>query len=481
MAGRADGRPAARSAASAREPTQVDRIPATPVDLAVHSWQDRSNGAMALECEFRGSLDETLLARAADLLLDAEPILGFKLVAAGPAPHWVRVAASERTVLTVVGEQADYELARRAAMDAAGGVQVAVSLWPNRTGDRLLVKLTHVVGDGASLKLVASRLASLYSSLALDPSYRSSPAPVRCRDPRELLDRVPRRVRVRALLEFAWFMLPRLLPRAGHGLSLPARSVGPSVEMIRRLPAPALASLSRYAKRRGATLNDVFLAAAYRALAASGWDGTSALRIPITVDLRRWCLAPEHAATIANLSSWEYPYLMRDLGAGFDDTLARVGALMRRRKRSRPGLALGLIVLRVVKNSPDDVGGRRQRRPASPRSDAPRGLLTFSNEGALDETRLAFAGEAPAGARVIPPLLRLPTVHVCLSSYRGALTLAAVTSENGEAPVGRFLDAFLAELPLDEAAGDPTRASDPVRLPGTDPAGWPTRRGYTPP
>jgi NRPS condensation-like uncharacterized protein len=274
------------------------------------------------------------------------------------------------------------------------------------------------------------------------------------RDPWQILDSVPRLTRVRALLDFAWFMAPRFLPRATYRLPLPVSSVGSWAPVTRSLPAPALSSLRRYGKERGATLNDVFLAATYRALAGSGWDGASALRMTITVDLRRWCLSPEHGASVANLSAWEYPSLMRELGRSFDETLARVSAMMRRRKRSRPGLALALIALPLTKRA-----SRRAARPAAPPKPEsggtpnPRALLIFSNEGLLDASHLRFADETPVRARIVPPFMPLPTLQLCLSCYGDALTLAAVTSENGEAPVARFLDAVLEQLPIADGAG----------------------------
>ena len=39
-----------------------------------------------------------------------------------------------------------------------------------------------------------------------------------------------------------------------------------------------------------------------------------------------------------------------------------------------------------------------------------------------------------------------PQLHVCLSSYEGAITLAAVTRENAAPSVARFLDAVIDEL-----------------------------------
>jgi hypothetical protein len=46
----------------------------------------------------------------------------------------------------------------------------------------------------------------------------------------------------------------------------------------------------------------------------------------------------------------------------------------------------------------------------------------------------------------LPPFLALPGVHICLSSYAGSVTLAAVTPQNGVAVVEGYLDALLEQL-----------------------------------
>ncbi len=63
-------------------------------------------------------------------------------------------------------------------------------------------------------------------------------------------------------------VLAHSFPRRTHGLALLRESAGPWVPVIKRLPSTQLSFLSRYGKARGATLNDVLLAAAYRALAS---------------------------------------------------------------------------------------------------------------------------------------------------------------------------------------------------------------------
>jgi NRPS condensation-like uncharacterized protein len=440
--------------ATSRIPVEApERYAAMPADLMVHSWQARGEMVIELELGFGGRLDEHLLAQAGDLLLDVEPVLGCRLVLDPLAPHWQRVPESERNVLTVTQMSDQYEHFRRTGLDATQGAQVELCLWRREGGDCLLIKMTHAVGDGIGLQLLAGRLSSLYSELSGNPAYRPGPSANVARDFAQILSGVPRRAYPRLIWDFIWFLAPRLFPRRTHVLPLPHESVRPFVPVLRRLNATRLSALSRYGKARGATLNDLFLAAAYRALASRGaWDGGSGLRICVTVDLRRWCLEPGRGDAICNLSSFDCPFLVRDLGQNFDDTLANVSGLMRRRKKSWLGLAPALAGYFLVKSRGYDGLVRAGRKRRSRRSHRPGGPMTLSNEGPLDKLRLRFAEHTPVSAHILPPFIELPGVHICLSGYNGALTMAAVTPQNGRATIESFLDDLIAELPAQEAA-----------------------------
>jgi hypothetical protein len=72
--------------------------------------------------------------------------------------------------------------------------------------------------------------------------------------------------------------------------------------------------------------------------------------------------------------------------------------------------------------------------------------ITLSNEGALDGASLCFGTQLPVSACILPPFFELPSVHMCVSSYAGSVTLAAVTPQNGVAVVNGYLDALLEQL-----------------------------------
>jgi NRPS condensation-like uncharacterized protein len=412
----------------------------SPIDLALHRLRAHGEMVIVMELDFAGRLDPQILARAADLLLDAEPILACRLVLDEQGPRWEPVAKARRNAFTITYRAADYETVRLNGLDATANVQATWCLWRRESGDRLLVKMTHEAGDGVSLQYLVSRMASIYSALCGNASHQPTRNLERRRDLGQLLSQIPRRARPRLLWDFAKFMTPRVARKSTHVLPLAPKSSGPWVAVTKRVPATQLRYVSQYGKTRGATLNDVFLAAAYRALANDGrWDGRSALCISITVDLRRWCHSA--AASICNLASFEHPFLMRKLGSDFEQTLANVTALTRLRKKHQPGLAEALLLDMWLRSS---YLGRRER-PTLWQLVA----CVMSNEGRLDRAPITFGTQSPVSAHMLPPFFALPGVQICLSGYGGGLTMAVVTPQNGQAVIQRFLDAIVHELPAE--------------------------------
>ena len=418
-------------------------LPVAPIDVAIHELAGR-DGEMIIQMElgFDGRLNEDTLSRAFDLVLDVEPVLGCRLVADPSDPHWQPVPRAQRRRLMFTTETQPYYEFQCTGLNADENVQVAACLCRDDESDRLLIKMTHEAGDGVSLQLLASRLGSIYTRLCTDPTYRPETNSWSQRDLTQLLAAISLWTYLRIGWQFATFSAARILPRRTHTLPLPHESKGPWTPVIKCVPRQRVAFLSAYGKLRGATLNDMFLAAAYRALAEYGkWDGTSALRISMTVDLRRWCRGGDSVRSVCNLSWFEQPVLGRHLGRDFDQTLGNVAALTRRRKASFPGLISALVGRFLIRHHL-----RRQAQRHGSRSPEPR-PLTLSNEGRLDKSRLFFGSLAPSFAHILPPFLKLPHLHICMTGYDGALTLAVVTPQNGCSVVEGFLTALLAELP----------------------------------
>ena len=419
-------------------------LPTVFSDIFVHSWQKSGIGELilAMEMRFDAPLNEQVLARAADLILDAEPVLGCRL---NPrAPRWERLPADRRKVLTMTESRSVYARFRHSGLDAGAGPQLAICLGRFDDGDQMIIKLTHEVADGAALKDVAYRLSEIYTTLSNGGEYEFVPNTAGRRDLGQVIQHIPKR----AYPGLIWslFLLGLRLSRPG-AQRLPSTTLrnSPWSYTLRRLSPESVATLVEYGRARKATLNDVILAACYRALAlVSDWNQKQLLRIPITVDLRRWYLPSGRAGGICNLSSSEYPFLERNLGRDYEATLRNVTKVTSRAKGRWPGIG-GLYTWLTLRKLPFQK--LLQAPPAQNRkSSAWYTPLQFTNFGPIEAGNVRF-GKAPVTAHILPPRLALPAVLVGLSGYEGTLTLSAGCSDEAMPVVDRFLDEVLRALP----------------------------------
>ena len=422
-------------------------LPAVLTDSVVSALGCRIDLMIQLELRFGHQLDATRLARALDLLLDAEPVLGCRLVEVDGPPHWVRLAPAERQCLQQVEGQAGYDAFVERSADTHRGPQVTAGLWSAEDGDRVALKVAHEAADAGGVKHLTARLSAIYERLRTDPAYRPEPNLDGARDPGQVLRLVPWRERpgiwLRYLLELGRF-------------SSPWRSLRPPIEagpprglrFHRRDLAPSLVQpLAAWGRARGATLNDLFLAAFFRALVAvAGWDGRTPLRASMTHDLRRH-LPQRRAGGICNLSAIEFLRLPLPLGDDLAGTLERVVSVTRRSKAHWGGLNayVGLFpAARVLSHA----GLKRLVAAFLDRSvrgrHFPPGL---TNMGPLDPAALVF--EAPPDhARLLVPPIHPPGLGVGLSGYRGGLSLSAgiYPSTGGDRVAEGLFEAMIGEF-----------------------------------
>jgi len=402
-----------------------------------------------LELEFANQLDADRLSRAFDLVLDAEPVLGCRFAHKCRRPYWERLGKDERERidLLLTEDGGVYEAFKKRSIDTHTGPQVEGCLWRSSAGDRLLVKVAHVAADVGGIKEIAAAVSSIYSRLADEPAYRPRPNSNGSRGLWQVMQQVPWHAYPRIYLSSLHGIVSRMVRRRAPRLPL---DDGPRTSLAfpqRLLPADRAARLTAYARRRGATLNDVFLAAFFRALVSEGeWNGRSRLSVATTVDLRQWYLPNGKGAAVANLSAFEYPSLGTGLGDDFESTLGAVSSITRRRKADWIGLRDWVVLLplsilhhawgsRILGNVLQHVVKKR----ASP-------LACLTNMGPIDPGSVTFDAP-PRSAWLLPPPGYPPHFVAGLSGYAGTLSVSAGAYRAGKEVVERFLDQLLSELP----------------------------------
>jgi len=426
-------------------------FPSTIPDRAVglmHSVDDYFDMMIQMELEFPHKLDPDRLAKAIDLTLDAEPVLGCRWVPHWRKPWWERLDTGERRSFWPVNSKSEYEAFKSQKMDTSVGPQIKACLWQSPDRDYLLLKVAHGVADAAGVKDICGEISCIYGKLASDPGYRPEPNIGGSRGIWQVLRHIPLYAYPRILLNY--WQETRCISNAKHGTyGLPvAGDPHGSLEFAyRSLSADAVSHLNGYGKARGATLNDVLLAAFIRALGLRGdWNGRSRFLVIITVDLRQRYLPGRRAKGITNLASNEYLDFGSTMDRDFDATLQRVVDRTQRRKASWIGVhswLTGLPYLLLVPHGWMSRAYRSLIMRAAAKNNVP---LDFTNGGSIDPECVTF-DHKPTSARLLAPSAYPPHLIVGLSGYAGTLTFSAGTYSSQKEVVDGFFDRLIYELP----------------------------------
>jgi NRPS condensation-like uncharacterized protein len=393
---------------------------------------------------FEGQLDDQRLRRAIRLAMDAEPVFGCRYVP-GKKPYWERRDDLDSLRLCEVVETADVqnELERFAARSSDATRDPLVEACIVRdVSDSLCLKVNHVPADGAGGKELLYRIAAIYRALEKDPAY-SAPPNMGDRGFGQLFRR------------FGW---RRSLAAIGYPIAAPPDSVwqfptgdlqniGTRTFAARRLDPVQSQALREYATETGATLNDVLLAALFRAL----WRFLDfACDVPqpvwVPVDFRAY-LPFGKTGAICNYIGMMYPALSRIHGEPFEGTLQRLQRDWPSAE-NRETFALyfsSLIGLthRWFLNRVEARMERIARKALDSRSTA----VHFSNNRTLSVPKLDFGLPLVDADQFVPAAIP-PGLLMAVLLFRGSIKFAITYFNRAmkKEDVDRFFDVFLEEL-----------------------------------
>jgi NRPS condensation-like uncharacterized protein len=428
-----------------------DRFRATLMDCYADHQAQLNEMMLQLEMELDKELDAKRLARAVDLTLDAEPVLGCRFVEDSPKPFFEKLQVNKRSAFFLANSEDEYKTFKSSSIDYRNGPQMNTCLWHSSNGDCLLLKVSHQVADAAGLKDVAAILSDIYRRLSDDPSYLPSPNTREQRSLREVLKHVPFYAYPSIFLSAMTTNYLGYFPPKVHSLYTDDGPTEPLTYLNRLIPSDRVSKLSEYGHAHNATLNDVMMAAAYRALSTIGnRKKDSHIVMSNTIDLRRY-IPSNRAPAVANLS---YMYLYwPDLGArpfqDFADTLDKV-ARMTRKKKSH---WIGLDIVFDTFNPMVKMMSHKQAKKIF--LDYMKSLLKkqqgthwFTNIGPIDTESVNF-GILPSRVHFLPPTAHPPAPCMfSLSGYNGTLTLSAGAYPSQKGTNEKLLDAILKELPM---------------------------------
>jgi NRPS condensation-like uncharacterized protein len=401
-----------------------------------------------LELVFDDRLDAQRIARAVDLSLDAEPILGCRFVPHWWKPYWKRLDRKELQTFQLVKDENEYLDFRIKSIDTYSEPQLKACLWQASDGDHLILKISHIVCDAGGAKDVARIVSTIYSCLNGELDYIPQPNTKGSRGIAQIMRNVPWRKYPHLLLNYRRMNRAGNIPPGTHVLPF---QTGPSDQLtfvVRHISKDRVAELAKYGQRYDGTLNDIMLAAFFRALAFVGeWDGKKQLRVDTTVDLRRYIPNGRAEAVTFLTSAYNgWPSLGTDLGYDYASTLNKVVAITKKAKADYLGLdnlLLAWLFIRPpyarVKWMLEYDDKRRFKKGNTANA--------LTNMGSIDPESVTF-GVVPVSAWMLVPPAYAPYFAMGMTGYEGTLTLSAGVYPPNVEITEQFFHAVIAELPI---------------------------------
>ena len=284
-----------------------------------------------------------------------------------------------------------------------------ITLVRGRKADSLCVVISHLVADGVGLKQYLALLAGLYT--ACEAGQEPAPQKPGDRSVRQLSKsfRFGEKLRI--------FSSKMDYEKQNPSMFLPfEKGEGEPFCVLRRIEPERFSELHAYAKSRGATLNDLLLAAYFRA--HHTLTGCPKLVLPCPVDARKY-LPEASQCGVCNLTSSYMVRLSVGENDSFDKTLRAVSEQMTAQKNSiaslKGPLLLDLLFRMLPYSATRSMFFKTFYIP----------FISFTNIGVLKPELLRFGRTETADAYLTTAVKKAPLFQVSVSSFAGRCTLSS--------------------------------------------------------
>jgi len=424
-----------------------ERISASYLDRAIGFISFLIDLMIQLELKFTESLDIERLRKAVYLTLDAEAILGYRLVSHWHRPFFQRISRDCTNAFYTTESIGEFNTFRSVLIDTYQGPQLKVYHYHASDEDRLLIKVAHNVTDVGGLSKIAHTISSIYSRLKDEPDYEPVLNINASRGLRVVTKHLKWHAYPRIYFDYLQGLFAQMPCQGTHTLRFEKSYLVPLEFVHKLIPEEKVAHLREYGHSHNATLNDLMVAAIFRALIIEEkWDQQSHLRLNTSVDLRRWYLSGEQDEAIANLSAMEVLSLKNDIGDSFLATLERVVTSMESRKSSYIGLSdlIGSLPIMIL----PDIWGRNLYKKVVQRAINKNNIAPgFTNMGEIAIDAVTF-DHPPDSAWLFAPPYYPPYFLIGLSGYKRTLSLSSVVRPSHNDKVIRFFENVISQLPV---------------------------------
>lgn len=424
-----------------------ERFPTRSADRILAGMLGPVTGIIQLEMRFDYLLAEKRLERAVALLTRRIPMLGCRFVPKKLRPYFQRLDTERLRLFHLTTDKAGFNAFKNQRMDFFTGPQIETCLYRSGSGDRFLIKVSHLVCDAAGVKQIAEELSTIYNRLKDTPGLSPQPILMGNRGFRRISRRIP------------WYAVPLIVynylveiyqakvPAKSHVVPVQKGSDSRIQLQTTHVGKKKFTALATHAKKAGATINDLLTTAIIRALSKTGdFSPDTALRLGMAVDLRRY-MAGGPTGSIANFSSLERFNYGSFMEPEFEATLARVTETTRRRKSSWLGLSTFTSTYPLLWGLPFFILRIAGHKGWETWRNSPNTFDWLTNMGEIQKQTVDFDGQ-PSAAWLLVPGCTLPMLFFGCSSYDGTLTLSWSTSadETNQEVAQAFFGLVMSEL-----------------------------------
>lgn len=404
--------------------------------------------------KLEGRINYNTLVRSVMLSVEQEPVFVCRFVEHDP-PYWKRIDNLNEDMLISyeetenAGDSIKHFLHSPMNLDKDPGLMIR--LIRSKDYDTLCIKINHMCTDGGGVKEYIQLLSSIYTTLDKDFGVF---IPIPRVGGRKDQDKMFRELGI-SNPETQWNP-EKITPKSVWTFPLWHGGTNIPRYAVKRLPYGKLDLLSKYAKERGATINDLLLTAYYRAMfEISNPPYGIPMDITTTVDLRRYL--PDHKTeAIRNFSAGFITRIPRIKSETFDNTLSRVKLQVDKIKKENPGIhnAIGgeqiekMNFFHINSYFRDAYKINEFLSLVFPALYGNICLPGLSNLGYISKPLIMFGDTAVTDAYVLPPAVRAPGFLLLVSSYNGILTLSTGYYKNAvrRKDVDRVLNGIEKEL-----------------------------------
>lgn len=433
-----------------------DSFPAVQMDSRINCLRPVCDLQIHLVLSFHKPLNVSLLRRAIRLSLDAEPILGCQLREQQGQLIWQRRHdLDELELLTVFeGEISDTAVTDYMAtpLDLDNDPLVQGVLFRGQV-DTLCLKVSHIVADGGALSEYGELLAEIYRKVEVQPEFYPYSNIDGQRTIHQITEEFSRPSKFVHFFQLLRSYYGELFPRKNwfFPTSL-AEDSSRRTFVVQSITDELYDNVYRFAKVNKLTMNDVFVAAFYRAFYSTVQPERDVpLRVGTTINLRRY-LPKGKKAAMCNLSAMLQLNIGTQLGVNLLDTAKRVQKKMSSYKRYDIGMGDKRYVLFDINCLSINVSRSLQRLHqrfkffVGPRQAAP----LFTNIGMYDGLNFDFGLNKAFEAYISPPVAFSPAFIVGINSYNknARLICGFLGGDRMKLQVESLLDSIKKELEL---------------------------------